>query len=199
MRAHFRHLSFQDLSNDVKKSSIQWLLSSIISFWRFGNPLGFQFPTLTLGLWPRQGVARLRAKKKTQSHITCSWECKEWTLTLPSELPCWELESQWTHESSEHDCKGQNPSPWKLLYIIGKLLKLWMSKMGSHCPFGHLKHKLWPKERSGVKLAIWLPTTKSQESTRFLDVQATCDIPLKSSRRGLTLWFRPHCNRSSAC
>jgi len=21
-----------------------------------------------------------------------------------------------------------------------------MSKMGSHCSFGHLKHKLWPKE-----------------------------------------------------
>jgi hypothetical protein len=26
--------------------------------------------------------------------------------------------------------------------------------MGLHDPFGHLKHKLWPKERSGVKLAI---------------------------------------------
>jgi hypothetical protein len=24
-----------------------------------------------------------------------------------------------------------------------------MSKMGSHDPFGHLKDKLWPKERSG--------------------------------------------------
>ncbi len=36
--------------------------------------------------------------------------------------------------------------------------------MGSHDPFGHLKHKLWPKEESGVKLAIWLPTTKSRES-----------------------------------
>jgi len=31
-----------------------------------------------------------------------------------------------------------------------------MSKMGLHDPFGHLKHKLWPKERSGVKLSIWL-------------------------------------------
>jgi hypothetical protein len=29
-----------------------------------------------------------------------------------------------------------------------------MSEMGSHDPFGHLKHKLWPKERLGVKLAI---------------------------------------------
>jgi len=33
-----------------------------------------------------------------------------------------------------------------------------MSKMGLHCPFGHLKHKLWPKEGLGVKLAIWLRT-----------------------------------------
>jgi hypothetical protein len=29
-----------------------------------------------------------------------------------------------------------------------------MSKMGSHRSFGHLKHKLWAKERPGVKLAI---------------------------------------------
>jgi hypothetical protein len=37
--------------------------------------------------------------------------------------------------------------------------------MGSNCSFGHLKQKLWPKEGSGVKLAVWLPTTKSREST----------------------------------
>jgi hypothetical protein len=29
-----------------------------------------------------------------------------------------------------------------------------MSKMGSHDPFGHLKHKLWPKEGPGIELAI---------------------------------------------
>jgi hypothetical protein len=40
-----------------------------------------------------------------------------------------------------------------------------MSKLSSHDPFGHLKYKLWPKERPGVKLAICLPTIKSQEST----------------------------------
>jgi hypothetical protein len=43
-----------------------------------------------------------------------------------------------------------------------------MSKMGLHDPFGYLKHKLWPKERLEVKLAIWLPTTKSWESPQFL-------------------------------
>jgi len=29
-----------------------------------------------------------------------------------------------------------------------------MSKMGSYDTFGHLKHKLWPKEGLGVKLPI---------------------------------------------
>jgi len=62
-----------------------------------------------------------------------------------------------------------------------------MSKMGSHDPFGHLKHKLWPKERSRVKLAIWLPTTKSQESPQFPCVQVACDILLESFRWGLQL------------
>jgi hypothetical protein len=75
-----------------------------------------------------------------------------------------------------------------------------MSKMGSHCPFGHLKHKLWPKKRSGVKLPIWLSTTKSWESTRFPCVQATCYILLERSQQGLQLCFRvPHHNQRSAC
>jgi hypothetical protein len=29
-----------------------------------------------------------------------------------------------------------------------------MSEMGSHDPFGHLKHKLWSKEGLRVKLGI---------------------------------------------
>ncbi len=64
--------------------------------------------------------------------------------------------------------------------------------MGLHHPFGHLKHKLWLKEGPKVKLASWLSTTKSWESTRFPCVKVVCDIPLKSSRRGLQLCFRPH-------
>jgi hypothetical protein len=48
-----------------------------------------------------------------------------------------------------------------------KALGTQVSKMGSHDPFGCLKHKLWSKEGSRVKLSIWLPTTKNQESPRF--------------------------------
>jgi len=29
-----------------------------------------------------------------------------------------------------------------------------MSKMGSHGSFGHLKHKLWPREGPGVELPV---------------------------------------------
>jgi hypothetical protein len=73
-----------------------------------------------------------------------------------------------------------------------------MFKMGSHDPFGHLKHKLWPKERLGVKLIVWLLTTKNQKLTRFICVQVACDTPLESSWRGLQLCFRPHLNLRSA-
>jgi hypothetical protein len=71
-----------------------------------------------------------------------------------------------------------------------------MSKMGSHCSFGHLKHKLWPKEGPGVELPgvchFWLPTTKSRESTLNTWLQTTCDMPLESFRRELQLCFRSH-------
>jgi hypothetical protein len=46
--------------------------------------------------------------------------------------------------------------------------------MSSHGPFGHLKQKLWPKKRLGVKLPIWLLTIKSWESTQFPCVQVAC-------------------------
>jgi hypothetical protein len=58
-----------------------------------------------------------------------------------------------------------------------------MSKMALHEPFGHLQHKLCAKERSGVKLVVWLPTTKSRESTRPRCVQVECNTPLKRSQQ----------------
>jgi hypothetical protein len=73
-----------------------------------------------------------------------------------------------------------------------------MFKMGLHNQFGHLKHKLWPKEGLGIKLAIWLLTIKSQESPQFPYVQVTCDMSLESSWQGLQLFFRPHLNHKYA-
>jgi hypothetical protein len=66
-----------------------------------------------------------------------------------------------------------------------------MPKMASYGPFGHLQRKLWAKERPGVKLSIWLPTTKSQESTSSRHRLKECDTALKSSQQELQLWFRP--------
>jgi hypothetical protein len=62
-----------------------------------------------------------------------------------------------------------------------------MSKMGLHDPFRYLKHKLWSKKGSRVRLVIWLPTTKSQESPRFPYVQVVCNTLLESSWQGLYL------------
>jgi hypothetical protein len=67
--------------------------------------------------------------------------------------------------------------------------------MASHWSFGHLQPKLWAKERPGVKLAIWLSTTKSRESTRSQLALGECDTALKSSLLGLQVWFRPRPDR----
>jgi hypothetical protein len=72
-----------------------------------------------------------------------------------------------------------------------------MSKMASYESFGHLQPKLWAKEGPGVKLAVWLPTTKSRESTRSRRELGECNTALKSSRRELQHWFRPHPDRRS--
>jgi len=72
-----------------------------------------------------------------------------------------------------------------------------MSKMASHCPFGHMQPKLWAKEGSGVKLPIWLPTTKSQESTSSRRRLIECKPALENSRRELQLWFKAHPDPSS--
>jgi hypothetical protein len=63
--------------------------------------------------------------------------------------------------------------------------------MALHWPFGHLQPKLWAKEGPGVKLAFWLPTTKSRESTFSQPPNWKCKMSLERSRQGLQLWFRP--------
>jgi len=65
-----------------------------------------------------------------------------------------------------------------------------MSKMASHWPFGHLQTKLWAKEGPGVKLPIWLPTTKSRESTSSRRCLKEYNTALENSRWELQLWFR---------
>jgi hypothetical protein len=67
--------------------------------------------------------------------------------------------------------------------------------MASHEPFGHLQPKLWAKEGPRVKLAIWLPTTKSRELTSSRRLQQEWDMALESFWGELQLWFWPHSNQ----
>jgi hypothetical protein len=77
---------------------------------------------LTLGSQPRQGLAKVRAKKEArESHfilLGMQKSVREWTLTLSRELPLWEF------KFSGSDCKGQNSLDWGVHYIIEKLLEL---------------------------------------------------------------------------
>jgi hypothetical protein len=69
--------------------------------------------------------------------------------------------------------------------------------MASHELFGHLEPKLWAKEGPGVKLAVWLLTTKSRKSTRIRRQQMECNTTLESSQRNLQDCFKLHLNRRS--
>jgi hypothetical protein len=87
---------------------------------------------------------------------------------------------------------GQNSMAYGVLYIIEKLLERRCLKWARIAHLDILKHKLWPKEGPRVKLPVWLPTRKSQKSTRFTWLQTTCHIPLESSRWELQLCFGSH-------
>ncbi len=71
----------------------------------------FNVATLTLGSQPRQRLVRLWAKREAwESHFMLPGmqnSVREWALTLLSELPFWELETQWTPKFLEGDCRGQ--------------------------------------------------------------------------------------------
>jgi hypothetical protein len=50
--------------------------------------------------------------------------------------------------------QGSKPIELKSSLYHWKALGKYMSKVGLHDPFGHFKHKLWPKEGSKIKLTI---------------------------------------------
>jgi hypothetical protein len=79
-----------------------------------------------------------------------------------------------------------------------KALGNYKFEMGLHEPFGHLKHKLWPKEGPKVKLTIWLLITKSRKLPWFYYVQVVWDISLERFWQGLQCFFKPHFNQRFA-
>jgi hypothetical protein len=94
-------------------------------------------------------------------------------LSHSCELPCWELESQMDSQILEHNFRGQNPLPWKVLYIIENLLKRKCIK------WAHITH-----------LDIWNTSygqKKGRESNWQFDSQ-----PLKVKNRPDFFTFRQH-------
>ncbi len=121
------------------------------------------------------------------------WENEPSHSQVNSHVGSWSLER--TPKSSKRDCRGQNSLPQRFLYIIEKLLKCRCLKWARmvhlniwNTSYGQKKGR----ESNWVKLAVWLPTTKSRESTQFTWLQMTCNIPLERSWRELQLFFRPH-------
>jgi hypothetical protein len=119
-------------------------------------------------------------------------KCEDETCTSKSE----NLKSFETPETSERDCKSQNTSHWGVIYTLERSWSVDVEN-GLAWTFRHLQHKLWLKEGSKVKLAVWLSTTKSWESTRPRCVRVECKTLLKSSWGELQVCFRPHPNQRS--
>jgi len=123
-----------------------------------------------------EGVGQEWARESHFMLLGMQESVREWTLTLPNELPLWELESQWTPEFSKGDYKGQNSLDCEVLYITGNLLKFRCSKMSSHDPFRHLEHKLWPKEGPEINWQFDSWPLKARNHPNFLACRwrATC-------------------------
>jgi hypothetical protein len=90
--------------------------------------LVFQFcHNLNLGLVTKvracKGAGQERSWGVTFHTPGSAKECEGMNPRTPKELPLWELESRWTPESSQGNCRNQNPMDWGVIYIIGKLLK----------------------------------------------------------------------------
>jgi hypothetical protein len=89
-------------------------------------------------------------------------KCEGMSLHTPKWTPTLGVGVLMDFQIFKEELQGSKPiGLWGSLYHW-KALGTCMSKMGSHDPFGQLKHKLWAKERSGVKLTILKPTTKNQ-------------------------------------
>jgi hypothetical protein len=123
------------------------------------------------------------------------WEnVKEWTPTLPSELPFWELKSWWTPKFSKNNCRDQNQLDWRVPYITRKLLELTYLKWARMSHLSTSNTSYGQKKGQESNCQIWLSITKSWETPRFPWMQMACHILLKSFQWGLQLCFRPHFN-----
>ncbi len=89
---------------------------------------------------------------------------REWTLTLPRQLPLWEMESLWTSKISKSDFRGQNSMTCGVLYIIGKLLELRCLKWAriAHLNIWNTSYGQKKGRESNCQFDFWLEKVRNR-------------------------------------
>jgi hypothetical protein len=126
---------------------------------------------LNLGLATKaRGLHGCGPRGRLGSHFTCSWECKEcegMNPHTPKWIPIVGIRVPNGLPNFHSTISGVKTHWFEDFFISSKNIETWMFKMNSHDSFGHLKYKLWSKEKLGVKVTIWLLTIKSWELPHF--------------------------------
>jgi hypothetical protein len=142
---------------------------------------------LGLGLTTKARVYKGAGQDWVRGHISCSWECKRVWGNKPSHSQVNSHFGSWHHSGFPNFQRAivEAKTHWIEKFLIS-LESSWNIDVwkGLHDPFGQLKHKLWPKERLGLKLTIWLPTIKSWESPQFPYMQVACTYHWKAFDEG---------------
>jgi hypothetical protein len=123
----FSECDYKGQNPSVQLASPIWTFETQVMIKRkVENQIG-NVATVALGLRPRQGVAKVRVKKETRKshHILLGmqrvWGHEPSHSQVNSHVGSWSPKR--TPKSSKRDWRGQNSSPRRVFYIIGKLLK----------------------------------------------------------------------------
>jgi hypothetical protein len=120
--------------------------------------------TLTLGLWLSvkcKGPWVKRMCSCVKHTFTNGGECKRWspmTLKCTPTLGVAFVWKSWRFKALVEKANKHSIRPPRYHW---KGLEVKRPKVSLHCSFRTKMHKLWPRERSRVKLGILLPTTNS--------------------------------------
>jgi hypothetical protein len=95
-------------------------------------------------------------------------ECEGMNRHTPKWSPILGVEVLMDFQIFKKNLQRSKPIRLKNYLYHQKVIEMWMSKMGLHNSFGYMKHKLWLKERSGIKLTIDSQTLKVKNRPNFL-------------------------------
>jgi hypothetical protein len=100
-------------------------------------------------------VAGQEGSPRVMSHAPGSArKCERIDLHTPKGAPTLGVGVLVDPRMFKEQLQGSKPNGLRSFLYHWKAIETYMSKMGSHDPFRHLKLKLWPKERSRIKLSI---------------------------------------------